>query len=123
MSETAPNPTPPNKRLCLALDLRDDAATIAEYDRIHAAGAVPAPVNANLRRAGILDMEIWRVANRLVMICEVTPDFDGFGQADNSNAEIRAWDVLTSSLQMPIKGADSAGWADMQRVYNLADQP
>lgn len=111
-----------SKRLCLALDLRDDAAAIAEYDRIHAAGAVPAPVNANLRSAGIIDMEIWRVANRLVMICEVTDTFDGFGQADHSNAEIRAWDVLTSSLQSPIDGADAVGWAKMRRVYNLADQ-
>jgi hypothetical protein len=39
------------RRLCLALDLKDDAAAIAEYERMHQPGNVWPEVIADIRRA------------------------------------------------------------------------
>ena len=46
-------------RHCLALDLHDDPETIAAYRRWHAPGGPPAAVTESIRRAGILDMEVF----------------------------------------------------------------
>jgi len=58
------------RRHCLALDLKDDPAVIAEYDRYHR--AVWPEILQSLRDAGINDMEIYRIENRLFMIIDVT---------------------------------------------------
>jgi len=61
------------RRHCLALDLKDDPAVIAEYDRYHR--AVWPEILQSLRDAGINDMEIYRIENRLFMIIDVTESF------------------------------------------------
>ena len=63
-------------RHVLLLDLDDDAAAIAGYERWHAAGAVPAAVLSSIRGAGITDMQIFRAGVRLVMVMEAGPGFD-----------------------------------------------
>ncbi|MGE6321257.1 L-rhamnose mutarotase [Pseudomonas oryzihabitans] len=60
-------------RYCLLLDLRDDPALIAEYERQHA--AVWPEVIAHLREAGVVNMTIWRLGCRLTMLLEAGPDF------------------------------------------------
>ncbi len=45
-------------RHSLLLDLVDEPAAIAEYERWHRPGNVPGPVPASIRAAGIDEMEI-----------------------------------------------------------------
>ncbi|HXO98996.1 MAG TPA: L-rhamnose mutarotase, partial [Luteibacter sp.] len=52
---------------CLALDLRDDPALIAEYERWHTKAFIWPEIVESIRTAGILDMQIFRTGNRLVM--------------------------------------------------------
>jgi len=58
---------------CLAIDLRDDAEAIAEYERLHEPGAVWPEVIADLRSNGYEEMTIWRTGNRLIMIADIEP--------------------------------------------------
>ena len=58
-----------NKRYCLALDLINDAGLIAEYEAYHK--EIWPEIKKSITGAGIVQMEIYRFANRLFMIMEV----------------------------------------------------
>ena len=55
-------------RQCLALDLKDDPALIAEYERLHQ--NIWPQISAHLRGHGVLDMQIWRLGTRLFMVMD-----------------------------------------------------
>lgn len=61
------------KRYCLALDLKDDQALIAEYEKYHQ--AVWPEILKSIKDSGIVSMEIHRAGNRLFMIMETDPSF------------------------------------------------
>lgn len=113
-------------RRCLALDLKDDAELIARYEAWHRPGAVPEPVVASIRAAGILEMEIWRVQDRLFMLIEAGPDFSPQAKAaaDMDSRDVRAWERLMSAFQKPLPGsASDEKWRDMRRIFALSEQP
>ena len=60
-----------SRRLCFALDLVNDAAKIAEYERFHAPGGVWPQIVDDIHAQGIEGMEIWRTGDRMVMIATV----------------------------------------------------
>lgn len=51
------------KRYCFALDLKDDEGLIAEYEEWHK--KVCPEIIQSIKQAGINDMEIYKVQNRL----------------------------------------------------------
>ena len=113
-------------RQVLLLDLKDDPDLIARYEAWHAAGAVPAPVTAAIRVAGIESMEIYRSGNRLVMVMETGPDFDPAAKAaaDVANPEVVAWEELMSRFQQPLPWAgEGEKWLPAERIYALEEQP
>ena len=61
------------KRYCLALDLQDDPLLIAEYEAYHE--DVWPEIKASISDSGIIDMEIYRFANRMFMIMETDDSF------------------------------------------------
>ena len=69
-------------RYCLALDLIDDEALIAEYEKWHT--QVWPEILTSITSSGIEQMEIYRTGNRLFMIMEVHPDFS-FEAKSNSD--------------------------------------
>ena len=62
------------KRYCLALDLIDDEGLIADYEKYHQ--EVWPEVKKSIIDSGIVEMEIYRIENRLFMIIEVNEEFD-----------------------------------------------
>ena len=52
------------QRYYYALDLKDDAAAIAEYERWHRPGVVWPEIISSIRASGIEEMEIFRTGNR-----------------------------------------------------------
>ena len=107
-------------RIVSALDLVDDAALITAYRARHAPGAVWPEIVRDIRDRGYREMEIWQVADRLVMIAEVEDDFPR--AADPSvQSTVAAWEAEMDRYQKPI---DPAGpkWAVMERIFSLADQ-
>ena len=60
-------------RYCFALDLKEDAQSIATYEQYHQ--SVWPEIIASIKEADIKTLDIYRVANRLFMIMEVGADF------------------------------------------------
>jgi len=75
-------------RYCLALDLKDDPALIAEYEHYHE--KIWPEIEESIRLSGITDMEIYRIGPRLFMIMETdeTFSFDQKGAADAANPKV-----------------------------------
>ena len=111
------------QRLCLALDLKDDPALIAEYCRLHE--QIWPEIAASIRAAGILDMQIWRTGNRLTMVMEIGDQFDGNAKrvADAANPKVQEWERLMWRYQLPLPWADPGQkWVPMEKIFNLSDQ-
>jgi L-rhamnose mutarotase len=111
------------RRLCLALDLRDEPALIAEYCRLHE--RIWPEVAASIRDAGITSMEIWRTGNRITMVMETDDRFDSAAKqlADDANPKVRKWEALMWRYQLPLPWADPGQkWVPMERIFSLADQ-
>ena len=66
----------PVKRYVQTMDLKDEPALIAEYRRRHSRGEAWPEIQAGIREVGILEMDIYILGTRLVMIVETPLDFD-----------------------------------------------
>ncbi len=111
-------------RLCLALDLKDDPALVAEYCRLHE--KIWPEIAASIRDAGIVAMEIWRTGNRLTMVMETNDQFDGAAKAvaDAANPKVQEWERLMWRFQQPLPWADPGQkWVPMEKIFDLGRQP
>lgn len=110
------------KRYCLALDLVNDPQLIAGYEEHHR--QVWPEILQSIREAGILNMEIYRVGNRLAMIMEVSDDFSFSTKAaaDAANSKVQEWEELMWGYQQAIPGAaPGEKWVLMERIFTLND--
>jgi L-rhamnose mutarotase len=108
------------KRYCLALDLKDDPQLIAEYKRHHE--NVWPEIKASIVSAGVLDMEIYLIGNRLFMIMETEDSFSFAAKAalDAANKKVQEWERLMWRYQTALPQADEGGkWTLMERVFSL----
>ena len=111
------------KRYCLALDLKNDEALIAEYEAYHR-DVWPA-ILESIRAAGIEQMEIHRVNNRLFMIMEVNDDFSFEKKAavDASNEKVQQWEELMWKYQQALPlSKPGEKWMLMQKIFSLKDK-
>jgi L-rhamnose mutarotase len=107
-------------RYCLALDLKDDPALIAEYERYHE--AVWPDIRQSLYDAGIVTMEIYRVLNRLFLILDADDTFslERKAQMDADNPRVQAWETLMDQYQARLPGLEPGGkWLLARRVFVL----
>lgn len=112
----------PVKRYCRTLDLRDDAALIAEYRRRHSREEIWPEVTDGIREVGILEMEIYILDTRLFMIIETALDFDWDTAMDRLSTLPRQqeWEDYMSIFQLAAPGATSAQkWQPMERMFHL----
>jgi len=108
------------KRYCLALDLKDDAALIKEYEEYHQ--KVWPEVLKSIKDSGIKEMEIYRINNRLFMIMETIDDFDLEQKVkmDKTNVKVQEWEQLMWNYQQAIPGSKPGEkWKLMERVFTL----
>ena len=121
MSETA---SVGPRRIVRVQDLADDPVVFAAYDEAHRPGRTPAAVLDAQRRHGILDLEIFRCANRLVVIMTVTDDFDPDG-LDRESAvvpDLVDWHRRMGLLQRR-PGKAEQDWPEAQLVFRQSDHP
>jgi L-rhamnose mutarotase len=110
------------KRYCLALDLKNDPALIAEYEAYHR--EVWPEIKSSITDSGITNMEIYRVNNRLFMIMETEDsfNFDHKSARDASNAKVQEWEQLMWKYQQPMPGSKPGEkWVLMEKIFGLRD--
>lgn len=110
------------KKYCLALDLADDPAIIAEYEKHHLPENERPAITKSIRDAGITNMEIYRTGNRLFMIMETVDDFDFTRKAamDAGNPAVGEWEDFVWKFQRALPWAKPGEkWVLMKKIYEL----
>ena len=110
------------QRFCLTLDLRNDPGLIREYIHWHEKEHIWPEIPEGIKAAGILNMEIYRMDNRLFMIIEAGPDFDFTRDMERLSTLPRQkeWEEFVSRFQQSQPGEKSAEkWTLMTRIFKL----
>lgn len=109
-----------NRRYCLTLDLKDDAALIAEYRRYHE--KIWPEITRSIKDAGIEDMEIYLLGTRMFMLMEVNErfSFEAKARADRENPKVLEWEELMWRFQKPLSDAKPGEkWMLMEKIFEL----
>ncbi|HXB92776.1 MAG TPA: L-rhamnose mutarotase, partial [Puia sp.] len=72
--------------------------------------------------SGIVDMEIWRLEDRLFMIMETGKDFSFEKKAamDRANPVVQRWEELMWKYQVAVPGAKPGEkWRVMEKIFSL----
>lgn len=108
------------KRYSLTVDLKDDTALITEYEAYHK--QIWPEIRESIVSAGITDMQIFRLGNRLFMIMETEDDFsfDRKAAMDASNPKVQEWEQLMWKFQQPLPGSKPGEkWVLMKEIFSL----
>ena len=111
-------PTP--RRYCLALDLKDDPALIAEYRKYHE--KIWPEITKSIKDSGIEDMEIYLLGTRMFMIMEVNEgfSFQEKAAADLASRKVQEWEQLMWKFQQALPQAQPGEkWLRMERIFKL----
>ena len=112
------------KCYCQTMELRPDDALIAKYREAHDKEHFWDEIKEGIRQVGILEMEIYILANRLVMIVETPQDFD-WDSAMKRLASLprqAEWEAYVSQFQQCSAEATSdEKWQMMERMFHLYD--
>ena len=107
-------------RYCLTLDLKDDVALIAAYEKYHT--AVWPEIRQSITTSGIINMEIYRYDTRLFMIMETDDSFSFQKKAamDAADSKVQDWETLMWNYQQPLKNAlKGEKWVLMNKIFQL----
>jgi L-rhamnose mutarotase len=108
------------KRYCLALDLLNDPELIRQYESYHK--SIWPEIEASIKDAGILNMEIYRIENRLFMIIETSDDFsfETKSKMDEINSKVQEWESLMWNYQQALPSAKlGEKWLLMDKIFSL----
>lgn len=108
------------ERYCLTLDLRADAALIAEYIEYHKVGWPE--IHKSIRDAGVVDMQIFELGGRLFMIMDTEDgfSFERKARMDRENPRVQEWEALMAKFQdVGVEADPSAKWRRMDKIFQL----
>jgi L-rhamnose mutarotase len=111
-----------NRRYCLTLDLKDDAALIAEYKRYHE--KIWPEITKSIREAGVENLEIYLLGTRMMMILEVNESFsfEKKAESDRRNPAVQEWETLMWQFQQPLPQArPGEKWLLMEEIFKLEE--
>jgi L-rhamnose mutarotase len=97
-------------RQVLAIDLKDDSV-VDTYRGYHQ--RVWPEVLESLRASGVLDLQIYLLGRRVVMIADLEDGADlrrAFATRMASHPRVEEWERLMMSLQQPAPGAGAGEW-------------
>ena len=110
------------KRYVQFLEISDDPELIAQYRKWHSQEYIWKEVRDGIREVGILEMEIYLLGSRLVMIVDAPVDFR-WSEAMKRLATLprqAEWEALVSKFQgcRPDARSDEK-WQPMERIFRL----
>ncbi len=110
------------KRYVQILELRDNPEVIKEYRKWHSREYQWKEVRDGIRQVGILEMEIYILGTRLVMIVDTPEDFnwsEAFAQLAILPRQAE-WEAFVSKFQCCDANAKSEEkWQMMERMFYL----
>ena len=110
------------KRYCQTLDLKNDPELIKTYTYWHNKEHIWPEIPKGIREAGILNMEIYLLGNRLFMIVETPVDFncdEAFGRLAKMEKQAE-WEAFVDKFQQSEAGAASSEkWQRMEQIFQL----
>ena len=110
------------KRYVQFLEISDDAELIAQYKKWHSEACCWPEICAGIREVGILEMELYLIGNRVVMIVDTAADFDWPTAMDRLATLPRQaeWEAFVARFQGCDANARSdEKWQPMERIYHL----
>ncbi len=111
----------PTRRFCQLLRL--NPATIEEYKYWHRNENAWPEIPAGIRRAGILDMEIYLRDDQAIMILTTPVDFDwdkAFGALATMERQAE-WEAFVAPFQMATGARSEEKWQLCERIFSLED--
>jgi L-rhamnose mutarotase len=108
------------RRYSLTLDLKNDPELIAGYRWYHE--NVWPEITQSLKDAGVENLEIYLLGNRMFMIMEVNESFsfEAKARTDQANPKVQEWERLMWEFQQPLPQAvPGEKWMLMERVFKL----
>ena len=110
------------KRFCQTLDLRNDPELISEYRRLHSREGIWQETLDAIRSAGVLEMEIYILGSKLVMIVDTPVDFEW----EKAMARLATlprqaeWEAFVSKFQgCSAEARSDEKWQPMERMFWL----
>jgi L-rhamnose mutarotase len=111
-------------RHLLALDLKDDAALIAQYEAHHR--RIWPEIAQHLRHHGVTGMEIYRLGTRMAMVMETDDavyDAAAMAAAMENDLKVREWEELMWRFQAPTPWTPAGQkWIAMEKIFDLSTQ-
>ncbi len=110
------------KKYVLMLDLKNNPELIQSYIEHHR--KVWPEIIESIVQSGILNMEIYQVANRLCMLVEAEDafSFEQKNAIDATNEKVQAWEALMDEYQQRLPFAQpNQKWVLMDCVFSLMD--
>jgi len=112
----------PVKRYVRTMDLQDNPELWEKYRLMHSEGHIWKEILAGIREVGILEMEIYILGKRLVMVMDTVADFD-FDRDMARCGELprqREWEEFMASFQQcDPNSAATERWQLMERMFYL----
>lgn len=108
------------KKFCLTLDLKNDPQLIEEYKAHHQ--KVWPEIIRSIQDAGIIEMEIYLLGNRLCMIIEAKDSFsfEMKTMSDLKNVKVQEWETLMWNYQQALPLAKPGEkWTPMEKIFEL----
>jgi L-rhamnose mutarotase len=113
------------QRLYFAVDLRDDPALIAAYERWHRAEHIWPEVTRGLRARGVVELELFRCGNRLLQVLQHDPEAREPSPVVTPgllDSRLAQWETLMWQFQAPLPFAQPGEkWVPMQRIFSLRE--
>ena len=112
----------PVKRYVQTMDLKDEPALIARYRRAHSEEESWPEIREGIRQVGILEMEVYLIGHRLVMVVDTPIDFNwDAAMAHLATLPRQAeWEAFVAQFQQCDASATSdEKWQMMERIFHL----
>ena len=112
------------KRYVQYLEICDDPELMMEYRKWHSEGYSWREVREGIRQVGILEMELYMIGNRLVMIVDTPIDFDWKEAMDKLATLPRQaeWEAFVAKFQgCSAEARSDEKWQPMERIFRLYD--